>query len=224
MLVVRGYIAADWLHDDYEWGWAPLEPVPPVVQTPFEGSAFVIQSASVARRAPSSQTLELYVRFWNEADAPRWFVVPWRADRAGISAGEAIHALGAHELRGRGRVVVVELLRKDGGGSQAFLVPARASISIERLVVTGEFRSLPQVIPIKGFVARGLSIGDVPLEAWFGEDVLSDGDAVVVDERQGGRARLLYVRAGQAGHSTLALDEVEGAGELSLRQLAKGGD
>lgn len=222
--MARAYLTGNWVKDGYKWTWAPLEPVPPRIQSPGKRGAFVIQSASVALPASPGQTLELYLQVRNEADVPRWFVVPWRADRAGISAGEAIHALGAHELRGRGRAVVVELLRKDGGGSQAFLVPARASIFIERLMITGEFPSLPQVIPIKAFIARGLSIGDVPLEAWFGEGVLSDRDAVVVDERQGGSARLLSVRAGHAGRPIVALGEVESAGDLALRQAAKGGD
>lgn len=222
--MAHNYLAMDWTQDAYKWAWTPLAPVPPLDRAPVKRGAFTIQSASVGRLATSSQTFEVYIQLWNEADVPRWFVVPWRADLTGISAGEPIHSLGAHELGGRGRVVVVELLRKDGGGSQAFLVPARASISIERLVITGGFPSLPRLIPIKTSIARELSIGGTPLSAWLPGSPISDKDAVVVDERTNGRARPLSVRVGHADRPIIAFDEEESGRALALQSPENQGD
>lgn len=219
--IAQGYFEADSLkRAGSSWIWTPLEPVPRPSPTFFKDSPLVIQAASIARGASPAQTLEVYLRLSNESDEPRWFVVPWRADLAGISAGDPIHALGAHELRGRGRVVVVQLLREDGGGSQAFLVPARARISIERLVMTTQYPSLPRLIPMKAFIARRLVLGGMPLEDWIegsSGSALSDNNAIAADTRQSGRARILNIRAGHDARPMMTIEGEESVGELFLK-------
>jgi hypothetical protein len=198
--------------------WVPLSATHDAPQPPWEDRALVIEKAGVFLQPSTNHTIELYADLWNEAKAPRWLILPRHTDRPGISAGQQIHSVSAHALGGRGRVIVVELLHEDGGGSQAFLIPGRSGISIDRLKITTSFLMNPTFeVAIDVIAARELTVAGVPLDEWFEEIPVSQRGASVVDGRGGGAARALNIRPELKNRLKIAFD-VETRARALLRR------
>jgi hypothetical protein len=124
---------------------------------------------------PPLMTYYLDVRLRNGADAPRWFLIPEEIDDEDERGpGGELSSIGARELRCWGRAVVADLYGARGGHARAVLLPPRADVMIRRLPFERWRHDSPASGRIEVVVARGLTIGGEPAEAWLGSSPLSD--------------------------------------------------
>lgn len=113
----------------------------------------------------------------NNADRPRWFLLPRKLDVPPAPLGSSFNAMEAFALLGKGNVVLGEFLGVPG--FQGVKLPAGGQIALRNVKVrlAGELPASP--LHFEVVVCDQVSIRGEPIEAWFEGDPLSDATADV---------------------------------------------
>jgi len=177
---------------------APLEPyAPPTATTPdppppptftleslaavSAGGEFGMKHVGLWWGKPPLKTHSFDLALRNKADGPRWILLPETLGETKDTRKGGVFAVEARELQGKGRVIVATGL--GNGGFQAMLLPAHAEVKIARFQIESWFEKIPPTIAVEMIIARKVSLGDDPLEAWFEARPEGDVSAAVVDDR-----------------------------------------
>ena len=117
----------------------------------------------------------------NEAESPRWFLLPSNVGpgRASIGKGGGIDALEVYAPQGKGRVILCRFLGT--GGFQALLLPPRAEIRLSRFPVS-HWGDLPKSLEIEVVIVNRLTIGDETAESWVGPKLTSSVHAEITED------------------------------------------
>lgn len=126
------------------------------------------------RNTPPFVTRYFDVTLRNDADAPRWFVLPSsltqpRKDGAGVSGAE---------VRKDGGVFLADF--QGSGAFKALRLPAHAVVTVRHLGVKSfESKDVVGSTPVEVMTATSMTIGGVDAEKWLGMSMTSAAKADV---------------------------------------------
>jgi hypothetical protein len=212
----------------FGWDWArDVRCAPPEAQIPLddlptgalaklrqvrprpEGSGKVLfRFVDSEQSARPFKRVYVDMRLRNEADEPRWFVLPLNlATKRETPGGPASYVNGS-ELRGDRSAVLVQVSGPSESACQAVLLGPRADVSIFGFKIESWPSALPAALSIDVIIARKVTLGEKPLEAWFRPDPIVNGSVMVVDGRATGSSPVVY-GTGSVGQGLLVLHEEE---------------
>jgi hypothetical protein len=141
---------------------------------------------------------QVYVdmRLRNEADEPRWFVLPLNLATKREAPGGPVTYVNGSELRGDRSAVLVQVSGHAESACQAVLLGPRADVSIFGFKIESWPSPLPAALSIDVIIARKVTLGEEPLEAWLRPDPIVNGSVMVVDGRSTGSSPVVYGKAG----------------------------
>lgn len=136
------------------------------------------------------------MRLRNEADEPRWFVLPLSLPTKREAPGGPAFNVTGNELQGDRSVVLVQVSGLLESACQAVLLGPRADVSIFGFHIESWPSPLPAAVSIDVIIARKVTLGEEPLEAWLRPSPIVNGSVMVVDGRTTGSSPIVYGRAG----------------------------
>jgi hypothetical protein len=132
---------------------------------------------------PPMATVRLEVTLRNNANQPRWFILPMELGQPPsrpTKPGEGVDGASVVALEGKGRVVIGRFQGR--AGVQAILLPANGHVRIDRLKVM-VFEEQRGKMPVDVVVATSLTVGGEPGEKWMGDAPQSDAGADVSEDK-----------------------------------------
>ena len=150
------------------------------VQEPLPAEA-EIKFLEMRPARPPLTYLYFDVLLRNEAESPRWFLLPSNVGpgRASIGGGGGIDALEVYAPQGKGRVILCRFLGT--GGFQALLMPPRAEIRLRRFPIS-HWGDPPKSLEIEVVIVERLTIGDETAESWVGPKLTSSVNADISED------------------------------------------
>ena len=119
----------------------------------------------------------------NDANGPRWFLLPSNLGSGHGAIGEkgGVDTLEVFTPRGKGHIVVGRFLGT--GGFNALLLPARAELRL-RLFPISYWGDPPASLQIETVIAKNLTIGVDKAESWFGKSPLTSVKADITEDAE----------------------------------------
>jgi len=123
---------------------------------------------------PPLVSLSFNVTLRNQASEPHWFILP---SKLNLPAGKGVDGVEVYHLRGQGHVVLGRFQGTDG--FQVVLLPKNAEVTLRDLSVA-YWGNLPKdFVVLEVVIAKQLTVGNEPVQNWFGGDPTSDAQAEV---------------------------------------------
>jgi hypothetical protein len=144
--------------------------------TPMQSTLPAVEITFVNKRyqRPPLVSLSFNVTLRNQAAEPRWFILP---SKLNLPPGKGVDGVEIYQINGQGRVVIGRF--QGTSGVQTLLLPANAQVTLWDLSIA-YWGSLPKdEIALEVITAKQLTVGNEPIQAWFGNNPSSDAAAEV---------------------------------------------
>jgi len=149
-----------------------------------------IEFVEMKFRKPPLVELYFDVTLRNSSAESRWFILPSNLGQNQSAGKGGIDGVEVFAPHGKGRVVIGHFLGT--GGFHALRLAAGAEVRM-RLFPISFWGDPPDQLEVPVIIAKRLTIGGEPGEAWFGVDHLSRGKADI-DESAQSQKRFVHAR------------------------------